>query len=63
MESRKFFTSKVWSYTVYAASHPLHVSAYHYSFFVDIIFFWNKLPDYVLDVYNSFKANLYKFLC
>ena len=40
------------------------VAAYRFSFFVDVIFFWNKLsPSVIVDKYDLFKVNLYKFLC
>ena len=41
------------------------VNAYGYSFFVNLIFIWNRLPFSIVFVssYNIFCSSVYKFLC
>ena len=41
------------------------VNAYHYSFFVNFIFIWNRLPFPIVSVSSRsvFRSSVYKFLC
>ena len=41
------------------------VNAYRYSFFVNLIFIWNRLPFSIVSVSscNIFRSSVYKLLC
>ena len=41
------------------------VNAYRYSFFVNLIFIWNRLPFSIVSVSsrNIFRSSVYNFLC
>ncbi len=61
----QFNTSSTKSHPMTLVCKQSVVNAYRYSFFVNLIFIWNRLPFSIVSVSsrNIFRSSVYKFLC